>query len=70
MSDREMALSLLNRIPDYKVGYALAYLQGLVADEGEDDAFCASLYQEYLMQSEEPEFISLHEAAEQSGIQL
>ena len=40
MSEREMAASLLERVPDYKMGYVLAYLQGITADEAADDAFC------------------------------
>lgn len=39
MSEREMAASLLERVPDYKMGYVLAYLQGITADEAADDAF-------------------------------
>ena len=33
MSNREKCLDLLNVVPDYKIGYVLAYLQGLTADE-------------------------------------
>ena len=40
MSDRERAMSLLESVPDYKIGYVLAYLQGITADEEADDAFC------------------------------
>lgn len=31
MSDRER-IELLNTIPDYKIGYVLAYVQGVAAD--------------------------------------
>lgn len=51
MSIKEQCLELLDRVPDYKMGYLLAYLQGLTADEAEheaaDDAFCLSLLKEY-----------------------
>lgn len=72
MSNREFAISLLNNVPEYKIGYVLAYLQGLVADEDMDDAYCASLYDGYLKRSEQepPEFISLEEAAKNAGVQL
>ena len=33
MSYKELAIQLINNMPDYKLGYAIAYLQGLVADE-------------------------------------
>ena len=48
MSNREMCAQLLNTVPEYKIGYVLAYLQGLTADEEEDDAFCERMYQNYL----------------------
>lgn len=48
MSNREMCAQLLNAVPEYKIGYVLAYLQGLTADEAEDDTFCERMYQNYL----------------------
>lgn len=48
MSDRELATQLINDVPDYKVGYLLAYIQGLIADENDDDEYCEKLYQNYL----------------------
>ena len=48
MSNREMCAQLLNAVPEYKIGYVLAYLQGLTADEAEDDTFCEGMYQNYL----------------------
>lgn len=33
MSNKDLAIQLINQIPDYKLGYAIAYLQGLYADE-------------------------------------
>lgn len=35
MSDREMAMQLLDAVPDYKIGYVVAYLQGMTAGEDE-----------------------------------
>ncbi|MCD7756838.1 MAG: hypothetical protein LUH45_01510 [Clostridiales bacterium] len=37
MSNREKIISLLDSVPEYKLGYVLAYVQGLIADEAEDD---------------------------------
>ena len=48
MSEREMAASLLERVPDYKMGYVSAYLQGITADEAAGDAFCERMYESYL----------------------
>lgn len=36
MSDREKAIELLNAVPDYKIGYVVAYLQGITAGQIED----------------------------------
>lgn len=47
MSYKELAIQLINNMPDYKLGYAIAYLQGLVADESDDDLYCAGLLDEY-----------------------
>ena len=33
MSDRERAMQLLDSVPDYKIGYVVAYLQGVTAGE-------------------------------------
>ena len=38
MSNREMCVQLLNSVPDHKIGYVLAYLQGLTAGEAEEKA--------------------------------
>lgn len=32
MSEMERASALLSMVPEYKLGYAIAYLQGLIAD--------------------------------------
>lgn len=48
MSNREMCVELLDAVPEYKMGYVLAYLQGLTADEEADDIFCERMYQNYL----------------------
>lgn len=38
MSDKEKVVKLLDNIPDYKMGYVLAYVQGITADERADDS--------------------------------
>ena len=63
MSERERAVQLLKEVPDYKIRYVIAYMQGLIADEAADDAFCEKLYQDYLNDPdpEKDDFISLEE---------
>lgn len=39
MSNKERIIELLDNIPDYKIGYVLAYVQGVAADEEADDLF-------------------------------
>lgn len=36
MSNKEKIVQLLDAIPDYKMGYVLAYIQGIAADEESD----------------------------------
>lgn len=47
MSDKEKIIQLLDDIPSYKMGYVLAYVQGITADEEADDAFCQKMIEEY-----------------------
>ena len=35
MSEREQAIQLLDAVPDYKIGYVVAYLQGVTVGENE-----------------------------------
>ncbi len=47
MSDKERVISLLDQVPAYKMGYVLAYVQGITADEAADDAFCERMLEDY-----------------------
>ena len=47
MSIKEQCMELLDRVPEFKLGYVLAYLQGLSVDDAADDAFCEALLEEY-----------------------
>lgn len=51
MSDREKVVQLLDNVPDYKMGYVLAYVQGITADEDieeeRDIALANEAYAEY-----------------------
>ena len=47
MSNKERIIELLDCIPDYKIGYVLAYVQGIAADEEADDAFCQRMIENY-----------------------
>ena len=69
MSEKELAMQLLSKVPSYKLGYVIAYLQGITADAA-DDAFCEKLCMEYENSSEKGNFISLQEMAELSGVEF
>lgn len=73
MSMQEQACALIEKIPSYKLGYVIAYLQGMMADdEAEDDLFCERMYQDYLNDPdpEKDELVSEEEAARILGVTL
>lgn len=71
MSEREMCIKLLDSVPEYKIGYVLAYIQGLtVADEAEDDAFCEQLYRQYEADPDKGETMTEAELCRELGISL
>ena len=47
MSNRDLAMQLIDNLSEYKLGYVVAYLQGINADEIADDTFCDQLLENY-----------------------
>lgn len=47
MSTKQRIIQLLDIIPEYKIGYVLAYVQGVAADEEADDDFCEKMLADY-----------------------
>lgn len=70
MSNKELAIQLINQIPEYKLRYVIAYLQGLKADEAADDKFCEQLIEDYESSPDKGEFVSLEEAANMCGVDI
>lgn len=68
MSDREQLVQMVAAIPDYKIGYALAYVQGLVADEEADEAFCENMYREYLNDPDRGNPVPLDDVVKELGM--
>lgn len=68
MSNREKVLALLDSLPDYKIGYVLAYVQGIAADEEADDAFCEQLLQQYESDPEKDETFTLEDCKREWGL--
>ena len=44
MSEKERAIQLLDKVPEYKMGYVLAYIQGITADEDAKHSLCVHRY--------------------------
>ena len=68
MSEKDIAMKLLESVPPYKLGYVIAYLQGITADESMDDAFCESLCSEYEKSEDKNQFVSFSEMVKMSGV--
>lgn len=70
MSNKEMIIQLLDQIPSYKLGYVLAYVQGVAADEEMDDFFCEKIYENYLNDPdpEKDEEYTLEECKKEWGL--
>lgn len=69
MSNKERAIQLLESVPDYKMGYVLAYIQGITADEEADDIFCQKMVEDYKnAPEEEKEDVPLEECLKEWGI--
>lgn len=70
MSNREQIIKLLDSIPDYKIGYVLAYVQGVTVDEEADNLFCERMVENYLADPESltDEGIPLEQCKKEWGI--
>ncbi len=69
MSNRERIVELLDVIPDYKIGYVLAYVQGVAADEEADNLFCQRMVESYENASDEDkEEVSFEECLKEWGL--
>lgn len=69
MSNKERIIELLDVIPDYKIGYVLAYVQGVAADEETDDLFCQRMVENYEnAPDEDKEDVSLEECMKEWGL--
>lgn len=68
MSTRELCARLMDNVPDSKIGYLLAYLQGLVADEPDDDASCNQLLKQYEADPEKDQSFRLEDCKREWGL--
>lgn len=70
MSNKDQILQLLDKVPEYKLGYVLAYIQGIAIDEEADDVYCEKLYQEYLQDTDAERDVeySLEECKKEWGL--
>lgn len=72
MSNKDKIIQLLDDIPDYKMGYVLAYVQGIAADEETDDLFCEKMVNDYINDPDpdKDKAISIEELAKELGVKL
>lgn len=70
MSNKKRIIELLDSVPDYKIGYVLAYVQGIVADEEADDLFCQRMVENYKNDpdKDKDETYSLEECMREWGV--
>lgn len=70
MSNKERIIHLLDNVADYKMGYILAYIQGLTADEEADDLFCEQMITDYMNDpdSEKDKSYTLEECKKEWGL--
>ena len=69
MSNKERVVELLDNVPEYKMGYVLAYVQGITADEEADDIFCQRMVENYEnAPDDEKEGIPLDECLKEWGL--
>lgn len=70
MSNKDKIIQLLDNVPDYKMGYVLAYVQGITADEEADDEFCQQMWKNYENDTdpEKDKCYSLEECKKEWGI--
>ena len=69
MSNKEKIIELLESVPDYKMGYVLAYVQGITADEEADDIFWERMVENYEnAPDEDKEDIPLEDCLKEWGL--
>ena len=70
MSNKEKIIALLDSVPEDKIGYVVAYVQGITAEESADDAFCEQLRQQYENDPDRGETMTEEELCRELGIAL
>lgn len=72
MSTREFAKSLIDQIPESKLLYIVAYLQGAALPDDADDAYCEQLLKNYQNDPDphKTDTIPLEQLAQELGVAL
>ena len=73
MSNREIAIDLINNLPEYKLAYIITFLKGVTYDDDiEDDIYCRKLVDEYLSDKspDKHETVSIEDLAKELNIAL
>ncbi|MCD8118642.1 MAG: hypothetical protein LUE29_04030 [Lachnospiraceae bacterium] len=69
MSNRERAILLLEKVPEYKMDYVVVYLMGLTAGEEEPDEWDLKMIDEAKREND-GEAMSFEEMAKELGVVL
>lgn len=72
MSNKEKCIAILDGFSENQLASIATMLQAALAAvaDAADDAFCASLYDDYLADSDKGQAVSLEEAAAALGVKL
>lgn len=72
MSNKEKCIAILDGFSENQLASIATMLQAALAAvaDAADDAFCASLYDDYLEDSDKGQAVSLEEAAAALGVKL
>lgn len=73
MSNREMAIDIINKIPEHKLSHIVMFLKGFqMDDEIEDMQYCQGLVDDYLADNsaDKHETVTLEELKCELGIDL
>ncbi len=71
MSEKEQLLQLIDNMPDYKIGYILAYAKGLIATDietVEPDEFDKKMIEDIKNDHDCSEFVSSEDAMNEIGL--
>lgn len=70
MSDQEIIIELLNKIPEYRLCHVKDYLQEIIDEETADETLCQKMIEEYMSDTdpEKRQLYSLRDLKKEWGL--